>query len=101
MFNQAVQITFSLAVREAQRRRHEFLTTEHVLYAMLFEETGQDILRSCGGDLERLRDVLDAFFVRQLETLPEDEEAVLRFVRRHRRHSRDLVQQHLHGLRPG
>jgi ATP-dependent Clp protease ATP-binding subunit ClpA len=76
MFNQAVQITFSLAVREAQRRRHEFLTTEHVLYAMLFEETGQDILRSCGGDLERLRDVLDAFFVRQLETLPDDEEAV-------------------------
>ena len=76
MFNQAVQITFSLAVREAQRRRHEFLTTEHVLYAMLFEETGQDILTSCGGNLERLREVLDAFFVRQLETLPEDEDAV-------------------------
>ncbi len=76
MFNQAVQITFSLAVREAQRRRHEFLTTEHVLYAMLFEETGQDILRSCGGNLERLRDMLDVFFAKQLETLPEDEDAV-------------------------
>ncbi len=40
MFNQDVQIAFSLAVREAQRRHHEFLTTEHVLYAMLFDEHG-------------------------------------------------------------
>jgi ATP-dependent Clp protease ATP-binding subunit ClpA len=35
MFTQDVQIAFSLAVREAQRRRHEYLTTEHVLYAIL------------------------------------------------------------------
>ena len=41
MFNQDVQITFSLAVREAQRRHHEFLPTEHILYAMLFDEQGQ------------------------------------------------------------
>ena len=61
MFNQDVQIAFSLAVREAQRRRHEFLTTEHVLYAMLFDEQGQEILRACGGDIDSLREDLEMY----------------------------------------
>ena len=56
MFSQDVQIAFSLAVREAQRRRHEYLTTEHVLYAILFEELGQEVVIACGGDPERLRE---------------------------------------------
>jgi ATP-dependent Clp protease ATP-binding subunit ClpA len=76
MFSQEVQITFSLAVREAQRRRHEFLTTEHVLYAMLFEEQGQEIIGGCGADLDSIREDLEDFFVRQLESVPAGEEAV-------------------------
>jgi ATP-dependent Clp protease ATP-binding subunit ClpA len=76
MFSQEVQITFSLAVREAQRRHHEYLTTEHVLYAMLFEEKGQDILRSCGGNLDSLRDILEDYLTRQLDTLPGEEDYV-------------------------
>ncbi len=66
MFNQEVQITFSLAVREAQRRRHEYLTTEHVLYAMLFEEHGQEIISNCGGDITALREVLEGYFSQHL-----------------------------------
>jgi ATP-dependent Clp protease ATP-binding subunit ClpA len=71
MFNQDVQITFSLAVREAQRRHHEFLTTEHVLYAMLFDDQGQDILRACGGDIAALRQDLEFFFEQHLESLDQ------------------------------
>ncbi len=71
MFNQEVQITFSLAVREAQRRHHEFLTTEHVLYAMLFDDQGQEILRACGGDIALLRADLELYFEHHLETLDE------------------------------
>ncbi len=74
MFNQDVQITFSLAVREAQRRRHEFLTTEHVLYAMLFDERGQEILRACGGDVDSLRADLELYFEQHLEALEQDDE---------------------------
>jgi len=75
MFNQDVQITFSLAVREAQRRRHEFLTTEHVLYAMLFDEHGQEILQACGGDVDLLRTDLELYFEQHLESLEHlDEE---------------------------
>ncbi len=72
MFNQDVQVAFTLAVREAQRRRHEYLTTEHVLYALLFEGVGQQILIACGGDIEELKIHLEEFFERQLEQLPED-----------------------------
>lgn len=74
MFNQDVQITFSLAVREAQRRHHEFLTTEHVLYAMLFDEKGQEILRACGGDVDLLREDLELYFDQHFEALEEVDE---------------------------
>jgi len=74
MFNQDVQIAFSLAVREAQRRRHEFLTTEHVLYAMLFDEQGQEILRACGGDIENLRADLEIYLEQHLEALEQTDD---------------------------
>jgi len=77
MFNQDVQIAFTLAVREAQRRRHEYLTTEHVLYALLFEGVGQQIITACGGDIDGLKKLLENFFDLHLEHLPdgvEDEE---------------------------
>ena len=76
MFNADVQITFSLAVREAQRRRHEFLSTEHVLYALLFEDRGLEILRSCGGDPVTLKQLLEEYFSSNIETLPAATEGV-------------------------
>jgi len=76
MFNQEVQITFTLAVREAQRRHHEYLTVEHVLFAMLYDENGQRIITNCGGDLEALRDNLEDFFSEQLETVERDDDGV-------------------------
>jgi len=71
MFNQEVQLTFSLAVREAQRRHHEYLTAEHLLYALLFEETGQQIIVNCGGDLERLKETLETYFEEHLPSMPD------------------------------
>lgn len=77
MFNHDVQIAFTLAVREAQRRRHEYLTTEHILYALLFEGSGQQVISVCGGDVEELKRQLEDFFDKHLVSLPvevEDEE---------------------------
>ncbi|NOY12385.1 MAG: ATP-dependent Clp protease ATP-binding subunit ClpA [Deltaproteobacteria bacterium] len=80
MFNHDVQIAFTLAVREAQRRRHEYLTTEHILYALLSEGAGQQILSACGGDIAGLKKLLENFFDLHLEHLPEgvDDEEVPR-----------------------
>jgi ATP-dependent Clp protease ATP-binding subunit ClpA len=76
MFAQEVQITFSLAVREAQKRHHEYLTTEHILYAMLLEAHGQEIILACGGDLEALKELLESYFTEHLESLPDDQEVI-------------------------
>jgi len=76
MFNTDVQIAFSLAVREAQRRRHEFLSTEHVLYALLFEEHGLEIIRACGGDPLGLKTLLDEYFNTHIEALDVAPEGV-------------------------
>ncbi|MBW2660340.1 MAG: ATP-dependent Clp protease ATP-binding subunit ClpA, partial [Deltaproteobacteria bacterium] len=70
MFKQDVQIAFTLAVREAQRRRHEYLTTEHILYALLFEDAAQRMLTACGGDIDSLKQELEKFFAAHVESLP-------------------------------
>ena len=70
MFSHDVQLTFTLAVREAQRRRHEYLTTEHILYALLFEGSGQEIIGICGGNTEELKRQLEEFFDKHLVSLP-------------------------------
>src|SRR5215471_11448314 len=56
-----VEIAFSLATREAQRRRHEFVTVEHLLYALLFDEESAQIIRHAGGDTTELKKRLEKF----------------------------------------
>ncbi len=65
------QIALTLAIKEARRHRHEFLCLEHVLYALSFDEDVAEIIRSCGGDVERLQKDLLRFFEEHLESLPE------------------------------
>ncbi|MDK2955737.1 MAG: ATP-dependent Clp protease ATP-binding subunit ClpA [Desulfovibrionales bacterium] len=73
MLSKRVQGVLSVAVNEVKRRNHEFLTLEHLLYAISFEESGIDILASCGADVQRLREQLERFFSENLESLPESQ----------------------------
>lgn len=59
--------TFTSAVEEAMRRRHEFLTLEHLLLALLSEKTGSDVVRNCGGDIDQLKKQLEDFLAEQEE----------------------------------
>ncbi len=62
--------TLQFAFDEARKRRHEFITLEHVLYAMTQLPTGQKLLRGCGADTERLaRQVVQV--LDDMEVLPE------------------------------
>jgi ATP-dependent Clp protease ATP-binding subunit ClpA len=47
------------AYAEANVRRHEFITPEHLLYACLFFDEGKEIIVHCGGDLARLKKVIE------------------------------------------
>ena len=59
-----------MAADEAIRRRHEFLTLEHLLYALLLDKVAKDVIYNCGGDLELLRRDLEEFFKESIQPLP-------------------------------
>jgi ATP-dependent Clp protease ATP-binding subunit ClpA len=71
MLTEELQQTINRAFEEAAERRHEYLTLEHLLYALLHERTASNVLRKCGGDVERLKRELETFFDETLERLPD------------------------------
>ncbi|MED5371643.1 MAG: ATP-dependent Clp protease ATP-binding subunit ClpA [Myxococcota bacterium] len=72
MISRELQVTLNLAVNEARRRRHEFLTLEHVLFALLHDNRGREILQACGGDRKRILRGLEEYFESSMETLPDE-----------------------------
>jgi ATP-dependent Clp protease ATP-binding subunit ClpA len=66
-----VEIACSLASREAQRRRHDLMTVEHLLYALLYDEETARVLRKSGGNVERIRQKLERWFDEQMPKVPE------------------------------
>ena len=50
------------AYAEANVRRHEFITPEHLLYACLFFDEGKEIIVQCGGDPMRLKKAIEKHF---------------------------------------
>ncbi|MCK6545787.1 ATP-dependent Clp protease ATP-binding subunit ClpA [Myxococcota bacterium] len=71
-YTQALKDTLSRAFNEAAQRRHEFVTLEHVLLALLDDPGSNKIIKACGGDLAALRTDLEKFFEVNVEQLPED-----------------------------
>ncbi|HKE06030.1 MAG TPA: ATP-dependent Clp protease ATP-binding subunit ClpA, partial [Blastocatellia bacterium] len=70
MITKELQATLNLSANEAIKRRHEFLMLEHLLYAMLLDNTASDVIRNCGGDLDLLRRDLEDFFKETMHPLP-------------------------------
>src|SRR5215213_436479 len=70
MITRELQATLNLAANEAIKRRHEFLTLEHLLYAMLHDQTSSEVLLHCGADLDSLRRDLEEFFRDTMTPLP-------------------------------
>src|ERR1700756_2186268 len=66
-----VEIALSLAANEAARRRHEYITVEHLLYALLFDDATALIVKHAGGDVGRLKKELERFLDEQIEQLEE------------------------------
>jgi len=77
MISKEVSATLGFAVREAKRRRHEYVSVEHVLFAILHDSEGAEIVNNCGGDTEELKQELETFFNEKIETIPEGNEYVL------------------------
>ena len=72
MLSEELQQTIHRAYDEAVERHHEYLTLEHLLFALLYERTGSRVVRNCGGDVESLQRDLERYLDERLERLPAD-----------------------------
>ena len=77
MISKELSATLGFAVREAKKRRHEYVSVEHVLFAILHDSSGLDIVERCGGNAENIKANLEMFFNDNMEMLPEESEYVL------------------------
>ena len=73
MLSKDLEVSLNLAFQGARNKRHEFMTVEHLLLALLDNDIAIDVLKACGIDLERLRSDLEEFVESTTPLLPEDD----------------------------
>jgi ATP-dependent Clp protease ATP-binding subunit ClpA len=66
-----VEIAFGLAASEAERRRHEFMSVEHLLFALLFDADCARVIQHSGGDVDSIRRKLDRFLDTEIPQVSE------------------------------
>jgi ATP-dependent Clp protease ATP-binding subunit ClpA len=66
-----VEIAFGLAASEAERRRHEFMGIEHLLFALLFDADCAKVIHHSGGDVDTIRRKLDRFLDHEVPRISE------------------------------
>ncbi|MCK5836976.1 MAG: AAA family ATPase, partial [Desulfobacula sp.] len=77
MISKELSTALGFAVREAKKRRHEYVCVEHVLYAILNHESGAETIEKCGGNPEQIKEELEKFFDEKLTRIDSKEEYVL------------------------
>ncbi len=70
MISPDLEKALHIAYTDAKRRKHEFFTLEHLLYALLHMSQTTDVIAQCGGNVEQLKHELDDFLESQVEKLP-------------------------------
>ena len=73
MFSKDLEQTIGQCYKRAREARHEFMTVEHLLLALLDNPSAQAVLRACGADAERLRVDLEQAIEASVSRLAEDD----------------------------
>ncbi|MGB0514495.1 MAG: Clp protease N-terminal domain-containing protein, partial [Wenzhouxiangellaceae bacterium] len=55
MFSKDLELSISQAYHAARSRRHEFLTVEHLLLALVENPSARSVLQACRANLDRLK----------------------------------------------
>ncbi len=71
MINKEFELTVEAIIRDAKARNHEYLTVEHILFAVLHDELGMDIILGCGGNVDGLKSSLEEYFADQVPRVKE------------------------------
>ena len=74
MLNQELELSLNMAFARAREHRHEFMTVEHLLLALLSNPSAREALEACSVDLVALRQELEAFIEQTTPVLPLSEE---------------------------
>lgn len=74
MLNQELELSLNMAFARAREHRHEFMTVEHLLLALLSNPSAREALDACSVDLVALRQELETFIEQTTPVLPASEE---------------------------
>ena len=74
MIAQELEVTLHMAFMEARQKRHEFITVEHLLLAMLDNPSAAEVLRACAANVDDLRKKLADFIERHTPVVPGESE---------------------------
>ena len=66
MLSKTLEQSLVRAIREAKNQRHEYVTVEHLLYGLLFDDLAKYIITECGGSTETLKAQLEQFFKHEI-----------------------------------
>lgn len=73
MFSKDLEFTIGQCYKQARESRHEFMTVEHLLLALLDNASAATVLRACGGDPQKLGDELRKTIRETVPVLPNDD----------------------------
>ncbi|NMP15396.1 ATP-dependent Clp protease ATP-binding subunit ClpA [Thalassotalea sp. Y01] len=74
MLNKDLEISLNLAFRQAKDSRHEFMTVEHLLLALLENPEAVEAINACGGDIPKLKMELLNFIGETTPVIPQGDE---------------------------
>ncbi len=73
MIAQELEVSLHMAFMEARQKRHEFITVEHLLLALLDNPSASEVLRACAADIDDLRKLLTDFVTEHTPILTGEE----------------------------
>ncbi len=74
MLSKELELTLNQAFKVARDKKHEFMTIEHLLLALLDNPAAAEVLRACGVDMDRLRRDVDGFIEETTPVIADNEE---------------------------
>ena len=74
MIAQELEVSLHMAFMDARQKRHELITVEHLLLAMIDNPTAADVLRACGANLDNLRSELNHYIEEHTPMVGGEEE---------------------------
>ena len=74
MIAQELEVSLHMAFVEARKQRHEFITVEHLLLALLDNPSASEVLRACDADMDELRTALSTFVKENMTQVAGEDE---------------------------